>query len=103
MKVTWDWFASNVNVAVRRCVVAGSTGGPLRIVVSAGPTTVKLATAAVGSTFSTGSTARTKSLCCPASGVPRSAVGFSAVAQELYAVAGTSAAVAGIGPPGVSG
>jgi hypothetical protein len=67
--VVSGWSASNVNVAVRASVVA--SGADSSVVVG-GPITVHVRDAGVASTLSTRSTARTSSVCSPASSPPRS-------------------------------
>ena len=64
MNVTPDWSELNVNVALWRPL---SAGGADVIVVSGSPTTVQVYLAAVGSTCSKMSMARTSRVCCPAS------------------------------------
>jgi hypothetical protein len=67
-KVTPGWLALKVKVALVSLVLAsGSRGGPVWIVVVAGPTTSHVYDAGSGSAFSAGSTARTRSVCMPGS------------------------------------
>ena len=88
-----DATASGVIAALREanrgediaCVivepVAGSTGGPARMVVSGGPTTVQVWEAGEASTFMLGSTARTVRVYSPASSPLNSTVASAGVAH----------------------
>ena len=78
------WSEVHVKFALVLVVVAGSAGTSPWIVVTAGPTTVQVNSAGVGSAFRFGSTARTSSLCWPPSRPPNSAVFSGGDAQELY-------------------